>query len=478
MKLANNILRDNTYRSSGAAIGTGGGVQAPPPIPYERCERSKSKDNDNVSVFKLRTNPSSDDSPTYELKALTFKAGTVEEYILWKRDLAKICVGQNVSDAAGKYAMTRRLLEGDALAAFNKAATATGNETNTNYATTMRELAKHVFPKNALALQRQWFHRYMRKPSKHTMREYVARVIEINEMLVEFPSGFNTSQLIQEDEIKDLLEFSVPWQWRIEMVKQAFRPIDHDLADIVEFCERQETAESVFQAIKTANTYAGHQTMNGTGDTTWNKRKQKPNKKGRGSWKNEKGGFLNNKNKKSGRCESFNDTGGKDGCRLHPDAVTHTTAECRVVQSQIDNMKSMYAARGRGGGPPNKRQKTSTNNDASKKQYNNKPGGDLHTLLDDIEHVKARLEKELKQRGQEGGKRKRENYELENGEIVENLQGSNGRELNAQEFNGPNALNASVEENFSGELAELSLSDVHDSDLEGLESLSDEELDA
>jgi hypothetical protein len=113
MKLSNRII-DGTYRPSGAAMGTRS-VQALPPIPYERCERSKSKDNENVSVFKLRTNPSNDDSPTYDLKALTFKAGSVEEFILWKRDLIKICIGQNVSDAAGKYAMTRRLLEGDAL---------------------------------------------------------------------------------------------------------------------------------------------------------------------------------------------------------------------------------------------------------------------------------------------------------------------------------------------------------------------------
>jgi hypothetical protein len=440
-------------------------VQALPPIPYERCERSKSKDNDNVSVFKLRTNPSNDDSPTYDLKALTFKAGSVEEFILWKRDLTKICVGQNVSDAAGKYAMTRRLLEGDALAAFNKAATATGNETNTNYSTTMRALATHIFPKNALALQRQWFHRFMRKPSKHTMREYVARVIEINEMLAEFPPGFNPTQLIQDDEMKDLLEFSVPWQWRIEMTKQAFRPIEHDLPDIVEFCERQETAEGVLSAMRKSNNNHLPNSPDGSGSSNW-KQAHKA-KKGKGSWKRDK--F--NKNTKSGRCESFNDTGGKDGCRLHPDAVTHTTAECRVVQSQIDNMRGTYLAQAQ------KRQKTNGSGANSNKKYN-KPGGDLHTLLDDIENIKARLDKELKQRGQTGGKRKRENDELESGEIDENLQGSNARELNAQESSGPNALNASVAENFSGELAELSLSDVHESDLDGLDPLSEDEFDA
>jgi uncharacterized protein YidB (DUF937 family) len=38
------------------------------------------------------------------MKALTFSSGTVEEFIMWKRDhLLKICVGQHVTDAAGKF---------------------------------------------------------------------------------------------------------------------------------------------------------------------------------------------------------------------------------------------------------------------------------------------------------------------------------------------------------------------------------------
>jgi hypothetical protein len=129
------------------------GIQTPVPVPYERCERSKDKDNEDVTVFKLRTNPANDDSPTYDLRALTFKSGTVEEYIMWKRDLTKIMVGQRVTDPAGKYAMTRRLLDGDALAAFDRAAERMGNETNAHYTSTMQELAKHVFPAHALVLQ-------------------------------------------------------------------------------------------------------------------------------------------------------------------------------------------------------------------------------------------------------------------------------------------------------------------------------------
>ena len=53
--------------------------------------------------------------------------------------------------------------------------------------------------------------------------------------------------------MKDLLEFSIPWAWRIKMVKQAFRPLEHSIADIVDFCEWQEVAEDLFKAVRSSN---------------------------------------------------------------------------------------------------------------------------------------------------------------------------------------------------------------------------------
>jgi len=77
----------------------------PPPIPYLQAERSKDKDNEDVSVFKLRTDPSNKDSQTYDTKVLTYHSGSVEEFLLWKKDLEKVLVGQNVTSAPGKYSI-------------------------------------------------------------------------------------------------------------------------------------------------------------------------------------------------------------------------------------------------------------------------------------------------------------------------------------------------------------------------------------
>jgi hypothetical protein len=95
----------------------------PPPIQFERADWSKEKDDDLVSSFKLRTNPSEADSRIYEMKVRAYRMGTPEQFILWKRDLEKVLTGQNVVAPPDKFAMARRLLDGDALAAFNKEAT-------------------------------------------------------------------------------------------------------------------------------------------------------------------------------------------------------------------------------------------------------------------------------------------------------------------------------------------------------------------
>jgi hypothetical protein len=101
----------------------------------------------------------------------------------------------------------------------------------------MHTLATYVFPKNALMIQRQWFHRYLHKQHATKMREFVARVNEINAYLEEFPPAFNKQQVIADSEVKDLLEFAIPTIWRVKTAEHAFRPIDHDIIDIVEFCE-------------------------------------------------------------------------------------------------------------------------------------------------------------------------------------------------------------------------------------------------
>jgi hypothetical protein len=394
-------------------------------------------------VFKLRTDPSNKDSQTYDTKVLTYRSGSVEEFLLWKKDLEKVLVGQNVTSAPGKYTMTRRLLDGDALAAFNKAATKSTQESNENYTLCMKTLAIHVFPKNALATQRQWFHRYLHKRIEDTMREFVARINEINENMVEFPPNFDDTQMISEPEMKDLLEFAVPTSWRVKMVEHAFRPIEHDIPDIVEFCERQEFSEKVNAATRNSgnnqNNNQTYQSQNKNGTSS---------KKGQQSRDEEDAlthAQSNKTNKhKRPKIASFKNSDGKDGCALHIWATDHTTAECRVISKQVDNMREQWNAQ-----PHNTFKRQKTGNDKYNQQKKN---GDLHTLLDDVNKVRIRLEKELKQSNTACGKRKKVSF------------------VETEEQEKADVKDSS--DDFHSELEQLTLSDIDVSEGE-FEDLSD-----
>jgi hypothetical protein len=268
--------------------------------------------------------------------------------------------------------MTRCLLDGDALAAFNRHASTQTQVNDAKYTLCVQALANHVFPKNALAVQRQWFHRYLHKRIEDSMHEFVAWINEINGMMGEFPPDFYKMQMISKTEMKDLLEFAVPTSWRVKMVEHAFHPIEHDLPDIVEFCEWQEFTERV-----TKSTQSGD---NNQSSNTRNNNQTKGKNSETGQQRHDKVDTLQyaqsnrmNKHKRPTTIVSFEKSDGCDGCALHAKATDHMTAECHVIRKQIDNMRAQWNAQ-----LQNTFKKQKTNNQPKKQ------GGDLHAMLDDV----------------------------------------------------------------------------------------------
>jgi hypothetical protein len=214
-----------------------------PPVPYERPEKKNYAKGEYITL-KLRTVPADENSATHDLIVPYFSMGTPEEWLRWKRDLGRVLQGQNVTTGPGKYNMTRRLLEGDALAAFNAAAAMHGNETNDNFLACMRDVTTHIFPARALQMQKRFMRRFLRKPAGTKTREFVARVNEINEFIREFPTvNGEAATPLPEDEILDLLEFGVPNSWQKQFLMHQFDPQAHTVMEFVEFCERIEATE-------------------------------------------------------------------------------------------------------------------------------------------------------------------------------------------------------------------------------------------
>ncbi len=139
----------------------------PPPIPFER---SNGKDDDESGKarsatrvgFDLRATPADPNSQTYKISLNVFSDGTPEEWLLHVKDLRKVIYGQNCTTGPQKFALARRVLDGDAAAVFETAAQNRGNETNDNFELVLQDVTKHIFPRRALQVQR----RYMRRRGK------------------------------------------------------------------------------------------------------------------------------------------------------------------------------------------------------------------------------------------------------------------------------------------------------------------------
>ena len=157
------------------------------PIPLKREEVSTLEPGTYLK-FKLDSRPNAQqDDHTFMFEVPIFKGGTTEQWLKFNKDLAKVFAGQLVQAAADKYTMTRRLLDGDALATFNELARTAGDENAANYLAVMRGLAEHVMPRNALQLQKRYMRRFMHKPADMKVRDFIARVQEINAHLANFP---------------------------------------------------------------------------------------------------------------------------------------------------------------------------------------------------------------------------------------------------------------------------------------------------
>ena len=284
----------------------------PTPIPLARPVLADLKKNECLAL-KLRTDPADVNSQTYELTVKFYRTGTPEEWLIFMRDLKRILVGQNVTTGPPRYAMLRRLVLGDTLAVFNKAAAEHGNETVANFETCLQAVTKHVFPQRAMAHQKRYMRRYMRKPRDMSTREFVARVTELNAYLTEFPP-FEENQKLDDQEIMDILEFGVPNSWQKNMVMQGFDPVTSTTNEFVAFCERHEFTEGTLD------------------NSDENKAKPKTSLKSSSNDGKSRAKSSTEANKKRKNYD-------EKWCELHQ-TFGHDTSECKVVQDRIQKMRT------------------------------------------------------------------------------------------------------------------------------------------
>ena len=110
----------------------------------------------------------------------------------------------------------------------------------------MKYLISHFFPPKALQRQKRYLRRELYKPCDTKIRYFIYRINKMIKYLKTFPP-FEEGQRLPEDDILELVEFSLLNEWQKELIIQVFDYETQGLTDLVKFCERLETTEEIFQ---------------------------------------------------------------------------------------------------------------------------------------------------------------------------------------------------------------------------------------
>eukprot|EP00957_Ditylum_brightwellii_P130622 9964653-Ditylum_brightwellii.AAC.1 len=80
-----------------------------------------------------------------------------------------------------------------------------------NFKLCLDGVAKHVFPEKSGQIQTRYMQRNIRYNRGTTVKEWVARVLELNNYLKDFPvHNRNPTQPLNTDELLEILEYRVP----------------------------------------------------------------------------------------------------------------------------------------------------------------------------------------------------------------------------------------------------------------------------
>jgi hypothetical protein len=128
------------------------------------------------------------------------------------------------------------VMRGNALAAFEAA-------------------ANHIYPERSVQMQKRWMCRSLQKRAEWSIRDHVARIVEINDHMPLCPHVHGqepAATKLPDDELMDVLEFGCPASLQKQMILQDFEPVTRSTAEFVPFCEQIKRTEDGPEPIKKA----------------------------------------------------------------------------------------------------------------------------------------------------------------------------------------------------------------------------------
>ena len=227
---------------------TGSGLHAmklrcQPVIPLQRSSHKDVATEDQI-VHTLRSVPTDKRSSEYKLTGVVFGTGTPDELLTWHTTLKKVINGQNVTEPANMFALAKRTLKGDALAAFCEAELTEPTDEGElkHFQACVKKLKGHVFPRHSVRRQRRYMRMHCRKLAELKTHIWIARLIELQNQLVEFPDYAAAYKLSDED-ILEIAENGIPNTWHNYLELLGWNPETGNVTSFIETCERIKATE-------------------------------------------------------------------------------------------------------------------------------------------------------------------------------------------------------------------------------------------
>ena len=142
----------------------------------------------------------------------------------------------------------------------------------------MKDLISHLFPPKALQRQKRYLRRGLHRTCDTKIRDFIYCIDEMVECLKKFPP-FREVKRLPDDEILELVEFSLPEEWQKELIIQGFDSTNQGLTKLIDFLERivtkKEQSGERHQSAKSDHSKGSNQAGNPSEEEANKKRKRK-----------------------------------------------------------------------------------------------------------------------------------------------------------------------------------------------------------
>jgi len=154
--------------------------------------------------------------------------------------MAEVWTQNGITTPDGRVAIIRTILRGETLTTFEAAVDERRNGpegvvldlTMAMVEGALSEVTTSIFPHRALDFQKHWMKKYLKKPQDMWIRLTSAALSRLNNCLPFFPGGSEASKF-SDSELVEILEFSLPLEWRQKFNFDGYIPMDGTKAQLI-----------------------------------------------------------------------------------------------------------------------------------------------------------------------------------------------------------------------------------------------------